>query len=73
MRRNAYTSFTAGLSAYRNTYAATFATEIEKNIALAELRGYPSAIDVLLQPHKVTRDVYDHVHDIIRPAPPTPV
>jgi len=66
LRRNAYASFTAGLGAYRNTYAATFATEVNKNVALAKLRGYTSATHMLLHPHKVPVDVYHSVHDIIR-------
>jgi len=65
LRRNAYASFTQGMSAYRNTYAATFATEVQKNIALAKLRGYESAQHMLLSPHKVTFEVYENVLDII--------
>ncbi|HLN63653.1 MAG TPA: oligoendopeptidase F, partial [Symbiobacteriaceae bacterium] len=65
LRRNAYKSFTEGLNAYRNTYAATFATEVQKNVALAKLRGYQSAEAMLLHPHKVTLEVYNNILDII--------
>ncbi|MFZ5817857.1 MAG: oligoendopeptidase F [Bacillota bacterium] len=65
LRRNAYASFTRGLAAYRNTYAATFATEVRKNVTLAKLRGYESATHMLLHPHKVSLEVYENVLDII--------
>jgi oligoendopeptidase F len=65
LRRNAYAAFTKGLSAYRNTFATTFATEVNKNVTLANLRGYESATDMQLKPHQVTRDVYENVLDIL--------
>lgn len=65
LRGNAFSSFTRGLKAYRNTYAATWATEVKKNVVLARLRGYGSAIDMILAGQEVTRDVYDNLHDII--------
>ena len=46
VRRGAWASFSAGLKAYNNTYAATIATEVKKNVVLARLRGYPSTEDV---------------------------
>jgi len=65
LRRNAWESFTEGLKAYKNTYAATWATEVKKNVALARLRGFESAIDMILFRQEVTREVYDNLHDII--------
>ncbi|HWI50715.1 MAG TPA: oligoendopeptidase F [Symbiobacteriaceae bacterium] len=65
LRRNAYAAFTRGLSSYKTTYAATFATEVKKNVALARLRGYASATEMLLHPHKVTLDVYENILNII--------
>ena len=58
VRRNAWASFCEGLNAYNNTYAATFATEVNKNVLLARLRGYESAEHFLLQPHKIPFDQY---------------
>jgi oligoendopeptidase F len=49
LRRNAYESLTKGLKEYQHGIAQTFATEIQKNVALAKLRGYPSTMDMLLQ------------------------
>lgn len=65
LRRNAYASFTRGLNAYKNTYAATWATEVKKNVVTARLRGYKSATDMILSRQEVTEDVYHSLHDII--------
>lgn len=65
LRRNAYASFTRGLKAYQNTYAATWGTEVKKNVVLAKLRGYESAIHMLLDRQEITIDVYNNLHDII--------
>jgi len=65
LRRNAWASFTKGLKAYQNTFAATWATEVKKNVVLARLRGYPSAIEYLLSAQEVTTDVYNSLHDVI--------
>ncbi|MBC7339264.1 MAG: hypothetical protein H5U04_05315 [Firmicutes bacterium] len=48
LRRNAFASFTKRLKAYQNTYAATWATEVRKNVVMARLRGYPSATHMIL-------------------------
>jgi oligoendopeptidase F len=66
VRRAAWQSFSAGLQAYNNTYAATFATEVKKNVAIARLRGYPDAQAYLLQPHRVPRALYTNILGIIR-------
>jgi oligoendopeptidase F len=65
LRRNAYASFTEGLKAYQNTYGATWGTEVKKNVVLAKLRGFPSAIHMLLDRQQVTIDIYDNLHDVI--------
>lgn len=65
LRRNAWASFTRGLKAYQNTFAATWATEVKKNVVLARLRGYQSAIEYLLSAQEVTLDVYNSLHDVI--------
>lgn len=65
LRRNAYFSFTQGLKAYQNTYAATWATEVRKNVVLARLRGFPSATHMILHQQEVPLEVYNNLHDII--------
>ena len=66
VRRGAWASFSAGLKAYNQTWGATFATEVNKNVVLARLRGYPSTEACLLQPHKIPHAVYTNILDIIQ-------
>jgi oligoendopeptidase F len=66
VRRGAWKSFSAGLKAYNHTYAATFATEIKKNVVLAHLRNYRSTEEYLLQPHKVPLELYTNILEIIQ-------
>lgn len=65
LRRNAYYSFTKGLKAYQNTYGATWGTEVKKHVVMAKLRGYPSAVHMLLDRQEVPIEVYNNLHDII--------
>lgn len=66
VRRAAWRSFCDGLARYRNTYAATFATEVTKNIVLAKARGYESAEHFLLHAHKVPYELYSNILDTIQ-------
>ncbi len=66
VRRAAWASFSAGLKAYNQTWSATFATEVNKNVVMARLRRYASTEDYLLQPHQVPRTLYDNILDIIQ-------
>ncbi len=66
VRRAAFASFVEGLKRYQNTFAATFATEIQKNVALARLRRYPSATHMLLHPQQVPVATYEQVLDTIQ-------
>jgi oligoendopeptidase F len=66
VRRSAWASFSAGLKAYNQTYAATFATEVKKNVVMARLRNYRSTEDFLLQPHKIPHTLYSNILDIIQ-------
>lgn len=66
VRRGAWKSFSAGLKAYNHTYAATFATEVNKNVVLARLRNYRSTEEFLLQPHKIPPELYTNIVQIIQ-------
>ncbi len=66
VRRGAWASFSAGLKAYNHTYAATFATETNKNVVLARLRNYNSTEEFLLQSHKIPHTVYSNILNIIQ-------
>ncbi|MEH7344570.1 M3 family metallopeptidase [Bacillus sp. JJ1532] len=58
LRRNAFNSLKNGLVKHQHGIAKTLATEINKHVALAKLRGYPSAIDMLLQHSTPSKDYY---------------
>ncbi len=66
MRRAGWKSFCDGLVPYQNTYAATFATEVSKNVVLARLRGYPSAEHFLLQDHKIPFGMYTNIVEVVQ-------
>ncbi len=66
VRRGAYESFIQTLDQYKNTYAAIYATEVTKEVTMARLRGYDSVIDMLLQPHDITREMYENQLNIIQ-------
>ncbi|HLO02685.1 MAG TPA: oligoendopeptidase F [Symbiobacteriaceae bacterium] len=65
LRRASYRSFSEGLGAFKNTLAATFATEIKKNVVLAKLRGFSSATAMHLHEQQVSAESYHNILDII--------
>ncbi|MFN7250478.1 MAG: oligoendopeptidase F [Anaerobacillus sp.] len=66
VRRNSYEAFTKTLNQYKNTFAATYSTEIKKQVVLARQRKYESVTHMLLQPHQVTLEMYNNQLDIIQ-------
>ncbi len=65
-RRKAYASFVKTLKQYQNTFAATYSTEVKKQVAMAKLRKYDSVTQMLLQPQKVTEEMYHNQLDVIQ-------
>lgn len=65
VRRKAYEAFSAGLNRYKNTYAATYGTEVKKQIIESRLRNYESVTDMLLQEQQVTKEMYHNQLDTI--------
>jgi oligoendopeptidase F len=61
VRRAAWKSFCDGLVAYQNTFAATFGTEVTKNIVLAKTRRYDDVERFLLHQHKVPYELYTNI------------
>src|SRR5690625_422072 len=53
------------LKQYKNTFAAVYATEVNKQVTMAKLRGYNSVTDMLLQPQQVTKEMYNNQLDVI--------
>lgn len=66
IRRKAYDSFTQTLSRYKNTFAATYQTEVTKQVTMAKLRGYSSVTDMLLQDQLVSTEMYENQLNIIQ-------
>ncbi len=65
LRRAAFESFSKQLSAYQNTIAAAYQTQIQKEKILADARGFSSVIDSLLFGQKVDRSLYNRQIDLI--------
>lgn len=65
IRRKAYESFVSTLKQYKNTIAATYSTEVKKQVTLARLRNYESVTHMLLEPQQVTLEMYNNQIDII--------
>lgn len=66
LRRKAYASFVKTLNQYKNTYAATYATEVTKQVTMAKLRNYDSVTDMLLKPQQVTKQMYENQLQVIQ-------
>ena len=65
LRRKAYQSFVKTLNQYKNTFAAAYAGEVNKQVTLAKLRGFPSVTEYLLFKQKVTKEMYENQLNII--------
>ncbi|MBS4175088.1 oligoendopeptidase F [Bacillus sp. FJAT-49736] len=65
LRRKSYNSFVSTLDQYKNTYAATYATEVKKQVIEARLRKYDSVTDMLLHDQQVTKEMYYNQLDTI--------
>lgn len=65
LRHNAYAATTNALKIYNNTYGACWGTEVKKNVVEAKLRGFDSAIHMLLDLQEVNIDIYNNLHDVI--------
>lgn len=65
IRRKACNSFVETLNHYKNTMAATYAAEVNKQVTLARLRKYESVTHMLLEPQQVSLEMYNNQIDII--------
>src|SRR5699024_11063714 len=66
LRRKAFDSFVNTLNQYKNTYAATYATEVTKQVSMARLRNFDSVTDMLLHPQQVTKEMYENQLNVIQ-------
>lgn len=65
LRYAAYDNFFGKLKEYQNGLATNFQTEVLKQKAMANLKGFDSVIDYLLFDQKVSREMYDRQMDVI--------
>src|SRR5699024_9090070 len=66
LRRQAFDSFVHTLNQYKNTYAATYATEVTKQVTMARLRNYASVIDMLLHRQQATKSTDENQLNMIQ-------
>lgn len=64
-KRKSFQYFSDALSKYQHTTAATYNMQVQQEKIEANLRGYDSVIDYLLQEQEVTRDMFDRQIDVI--------
>lgn len=64
-RRISFNHFSNALSKYQHTTAATYNMQVQQEKIEADLRGYDSVIDYLLQEQEVTRDMFNRQIDVI--------
>src|SRR5699024_10803497 len=64
-RKISFKHFSKALSKYQHTTAATYNMQVQQEKIEADLRGYDSVIDYLLQDQEVTRDMFDRQIDVI--------
>lgn len=64
-RRKSFKTFSDAIRKYQNTTASTYNMQVQQEKIEADLRGYDSVIDYLLQEQEVTRDMFDRQIDVI--------
>lgn len=65
IRRQAFKTFSDTLAKYQHTTASTYNAQVQKEKTVANLRGYETTIDYLLDRQKVSRDLYNRQMDLI--------
>ncbi|WP_367106534.1 oligoendopeptidase F [uncultured Psychrobacter sp.] len=64
-RRAAFKAFSKRLRESQHTIASNYLTQVKKEKIIADMRGYESVFDYLLQEQKVSRAMYDEHIDTI--------
>lgn len=64
-RRKSFRAFSDALRQYQHTTAATYNMQVQQEKIEADLRGYDSVIDYLLQDQEVIKDMFDRQIDVI--------
>lgn len=64
-RQKSFETFSNALKKYQHTTAATYNMKVQQEKIEADLRGYDSVIDYLLQEQDVNKEMYDRQIDVI--------
>lgn len=64
-RQKSFATFSDALKKYQHTTATTYNMQVQQEKIEADLRGYDSVIDYLLQDQEVTREMFDRQIDVI--------
>ncbi|PKK87646.1 MAG: oligoendopeptidase F, partial [Tenericutes bacterium HGW-Tenericutes-8] len=65
VRRTAYETFYQKLAEYQHGFASNYQAHVQKEKAMADLRGFNSLFDYLLYDQKVSKDFLDRQIDLI--------
>lgn len=65
LRRAAYNSLSNGISHFKQTLAENYSNYVKKNVALAHVRNYESAIEMFLKPQNIPVSFYENTLDLI--------
>ena len=65
VRREAFKNFSETIDKYKNSTASAYNAQVQYEKTMANLRGYDSVIDYLLEDQDVSRDLYNRQIDVI--------
>ena len=65
VRRQAFEGLMQTYGSYGATLAATYGASVKKDVALASIRNYPSALAAAMDPLEIPQSVYDNLIDVI--------
>lgn len=65
IRRKAFEVFSNTIRKYENTTASAYNAQVQKEVSLANIRGYEDVFEYLLESQKVSKDLYNRQIDTI--------
>ena len=65
IRKKAFESFSKTLDSYKVTFGGYYIRHVQMEKAMADIKGYDSVFDYLLESQEVSRELYDRQIDII--------
>ncbi|MDZ4785000.1 MAG: oligoendopeptidase F [bacterium] len=65
IRKEAFIKYTSVYEAHKNTIAATLTSGVKRDVFVAKVRKYKSALDLALFPDEVSREVYENLIKVV--------